>query len=169
MIYLFNIVFTTQYFQTYLIVMELDEEKNSISMGLIISNEQMKVNPIFPNEIKNIILDSPFYLLIFIPREDVVKINCFPSQTSSVKKILIKLTEFSPDLVKGISSVLKELNLSDYIMHTTGLCYEMERCFYETYLSGAAFQMEGIAEAIKEKFSSVAKIINVSIEDIPKS
>ncbi|MFX1237262.1 MAG: hypothetical protein ACFE8P_06020, partial [Promethearchaeota archaeon] len=98
--------------------METDELKNKISSGLVISNEQMKNNPIFPNEIKSEISDTPFYLLIYIPREDVIKINCFPLRTDSIKKILIKLTEFSPDLVKGISNVLKELNLSNDIIHT---------------------------------------------------
>ena len=132
----------------------------------------MKKNDIIPDEIKSEILDSPYYLLIFISREDVVKINCFPSKTEAIKKILIKLQEFSPDLVKGISSVLKELNLSKDILHTTGLCYEMENCFYETYLIADAFDAESgsiTIESIKEKFKSVAKVINVVIEDIPKS
>ena len=89
-----------------------EEQKNKISVGLIITNKQMKKNDIIPDEIKSEILDAPYYLLIFISREDVVKINCFPSKTDSIKKILIKLQEFSPDLVKGISSVLKDLNRS---------------------------------------------------------
>ena len=148
------------------------EQKNKISVGLIITNKQLKKNDIIPDEIKSEILDSPYYLLIFISREDVVKINCFPSKTEAIKKILIKLQEFSPDLVKGISSVLKELNLSKDILHTTGLCYEMENCFYETYLIADAFDAESgsiTIESIKEKFKSVAKVINVVIEDIPKS
>jgi len=74
--------------------------------------------------------------------------------------------------VKGISSVLKSLNLSKDILHTTGLCYEMENCFYETYLVADAFNDEsrGITiDSIKENFKAVAKVINVIIEDIPKS
>ena len=144
------------------------EEKNKISIGMIISNEELNKNPIFPSEIKEEILSSPYYLLIFISREDVVKISCFPTKNNNIKKILIKLKEFSPDLVKGISNVLNELQLSKDILHTTGLCYEMEKCFYETYLVGDSINKESLSiETIKEKFMAVTKVINVIIEDIP--
>lgn len=145
-----------------------EEEKNKISLGLIISNEELNNNPIFPLEITKTISNTPYYLLIFISREDVVKISCFPTETNNIKKILIKLMEFSPDLVKGISRVLNELNLSKDILHTTGLCYEMEKCFYETYLVGDSLETsENSFETIKKKFKAVSKVINVFIEDIP--
>ncbi|MFX1316187.1 MAG: hypothetical protein ACFE9T_10010 [Promethearchaeota archaeon] len=144
------------------------EEKNKISIGMIITNDELNKNPIFPSEIKEEILSSPYYLLIFISREDVVKISCFPTKKNNIKKILIKLKEFSPDLVKGISNVLNELNLSKDILHTTGLCYEMEKCFYETYLTGDTIDSGELnVETLKNKFMSVANVINVIIEDIP--
>ncbi|MFX1313765.1 MAG: hypothetical protein ACFFHD_14335 [Promethearchaeota archaeon] len=142
-------------------------QKNRISIGLIINNDELKSNPIFPSEIKEELQESPFYLLIYISREDVVKISCFPTQNKNIKKILIKLREFSPDLVKGISNVLNELKLSKDILHTTGLCYEMEKCFYETYLNGDIIDSGNLTiENIKEKFMSVANVIDVKIEDI---
>ena len=150
--------------------METDNstEKNKISLGLIINNEELSKNPIFPSEIKEEILNSPYYLLIFISREDVVKISCFPTKNKNIKKILVKLKEFSPDLVKGISNVLNDMNLSNEILHTTGLCYEMEKCFYETYLIGDMVDAgELTVDTIKDKFMSVANVISVMIEDIP--
>ncbi len=150
--------------------METDNsaQKNKISIGLIITNSELNNNPIFPTEIKEEILDSPYYLLIFISREDVVKISCFPTKNKNIKKILVKLKEFSPDLVKGISNVLNDLNLSKEILHTTGLCYEMEKCFYETYLIGDMLDTgELTVDNIKDKFMSVANVISVMIEDIP--
>ena len=145
-----------------------EENKNKISVGLIISNDDFKRNPIFPVEVLKEISDQSYYLLIFISREDVIKISCFPTDTNNIKKVLIHLTEFSPELVKGISSVLKEMDLSKHILHTTGLCYEMENCFYETYLVGDNLEMNKISiESIKEKFLSLAKVINVMIENIP--
>jgi len=143
-------------------------QKNRISIGLIINNNELNSNPIFPSEIKEEILDSPYYLLIFISREDVVKVSCFPTKNRNIKKILVKLKEFSPDLVKGISNVLNDLNLSKEILHTTGLCYEMEKCFYETYLIGDMVDTgELTADIIKDKFMSVANVLNVLIENIP--
>ena len=145
-----------------------EANKNKISVGLIISNDDFKRNPIFPVEVLKEISDQPYYLLIFISREDVIKISCFPTDTNNIKKVLIHLTEFSPELVKGISSVLKEMDLSKHILHTTGLCYEMENCFYETYLVADNLDINKISiESIKEKFLSLAKVINVTIENIP--
>ncbi len=144
------------------------EKKQRISLGLILSKDQLRKNPIFPKEVISEVLDTPFYLLIFISREDVVKISCFPTKTKNIKKILVRLKEFSPDLVKGISNVLKDLNMSKDILHTTGLCYEMENCFYETYLIGDNFTSDKkLLESIRQKFMTVAKVINVVVEDIP--
>ncbi len=150
--------------------METDNsvKKNKISIGLTLTNNELNSNPLFPSEIKEEILNSPFYLLIFISREDVVKISCFPTKNRNIKKILVKLKEFSPELVKGISNVLNDLNLSKDILHTTGLCYEMEKCFYETYIIGESIESNELsAEVIKDKFMTVANVISVDIEDIP--
>ena len=136
---------------------------------MILTKEQLHNNPIFPKEVIDEIMDTPNYLLIFISREDVVKISCFPTRSNNIKKILISLKEFSPDLVKGISTVLKELNLNKDILHTTGLCYEMENCFYETYLVGENIEAnEAALNSIKEKFMSIAKVMDVIIEEVPK-
>ncbi|MCK4382498.1 MAG: hypothetical protein KAW66_04310 [Candidatus Lokiarchaeota archaeon] len=141
--------------------------KNNISIGKILSKEDFNAT-IFPEEVKNEINDAPYYLLIFISREDSIKISCFPTQTQDIKKILIKLIEFTPDLVKGISTVLNKLNLSKDILHTTGICYELENCFYETYLLGNSLDSgETSINAIKEKFLAIDKIVNIVIEDIP--
>ncbi|MHA1272348.1 MAG: hypothetical protein ACTSQP_16335 [Promethearchaeota archaeon] len=147
---------------------EKKDEKNKISVGLIISRDEIEKNKIFPDEVKKEIAKADFYLLIYISREDVVKISCFPSKTDNIKKILVRLKEFSPELVKGISYVLKELKLSEDIIHTTGLCYEMENCFYETYLIGDFFQSEENIKKVKENFMAIGEVISVIIEDIPK-
>ena len=143
------------------------KQKNKISIGKILSKDDFK-STIFPEEVKYEINEAPYYLLIFISREDSIKISCFPTQTKDIKKILIKLIEFSPDLVKGISTVLGELNLSRDILHTTGICYELENCFYETYLLGDSLNSGDVSlNAIKEKFLAIDKIVKVVIEDIP--
>jgi hypothetical protein len=142
-----------------------DIQKNKISVGLIITKEQMD-NSFFPNEIKKEVMITPYYLLIYISREDVVKISCFPTQSSNIKKILIKLEEFSPNLVKGISNVMKELDLSSAILHTTGLCYEMQDCYYESYLLGDKLTDINISK-VNDKFMEIDKVVKVDFEDIP--
>lgn len=144
---------------------EKDTPKNKISVGLIIDKDQLQSNVIFSNEIKDEVMDAPYYLLIFISREDVVKISCFPTKTNNIKKILIKLEEFSPNLVKGISSVLRELNLSKEVLHTTGLCYELSDCYYETYVNGDDLDTEDIEE-IERAFLSIEKVNAVIFEEV---
>ena len=148
------------------------EDKKQISYGKLISQKNFKKSQFIPEKIHSKLKDSPYYLFIYIPADDIIKISVFPCQHQTIKKILIRLKEFSPDLVKGISDVLKNFNLGDGTIHTTGLCFEAINCFYETYLIADAFKSatSGITiESIKEKFKSVAKVINVIIEDIPKS
>ena len=143
------------------------KQKNKISIGKILSRGDFN-STIFPEEVKVEINQAPYYLLIFISREDSIKISCFPTNTKDIKKILIKLIEFSPDIVKGISTILNDLNLSKDILHTTGICYELENCFYETYLLGDTLKSGTMSvDAIREKFLAIEKIVNVSIEDIP--
>ncbi len=147
--------------------MATEVQKNKISVGLIISKEELNKNPMIPEEILKEIIETPYYLLIYISREDVVKISCFPTKTNNIKKILISLKEFSPDLVKGISTVIKDLNLNKKILHTTGLCFSMENCYYETYLLGDSISDEiSVIESIKDKFLAVPKILEVKIEII---
>jgi hypothetical protein len=144
-----------------------ESQKNKISNGLIITKEHLK-STIFPDEVQNEINDAPYYLLIFISREDVIKIFCFPTQNKVIKKILIKLEEFSPEVVKGISEVLNDLQLNKDILHTTGICYELEKCFYETYLVGDTLESGDITlSLIDEKFMAIPRVNKVSIEDIP--
>lgn len=144
---------------------EKEAQKNKISVGLIIDKEELHTNVIFPNEIREEVQDAPYYLMIFISREDVVKISCFPTKTNNIKKILIKLEEFSPNLVKGISNVLRELNLSKDVLHTTGLCYELSDCYYESYINGDEIDSEDIEE-IKRAFMSIEKVNDVIFEDV---
>jgi hypothetical protein len=144
-----------------------ESQKNKISNGLIITKEHLR-STIFPEEVQNEIDESPYYLLIFISREDVIKIFCFPTHNKKIKKILIKLEEFSPEVVKGISEVLNNLQLNKDILHTTGICYELEKCFYETYLIGEALEKGNITvSSINEKFLAIPRVNKVSIEDIP--
>ena len=143
------------------------KNKNKISLGLIITKEDLN-STLFPDEVKDEITESPYYLLIFISREDVIKVSCFPTNTNLIKKILIKLEEFSPEIVKGISEVLNKLKLSKDILHTTGICYELEKCFYETYLIGDSLESGNInTDTIRNEFLRIQRVNNVTIENIP--
>jgi hypothetical protein len=145
--------------------MSANKKRNKISVSLIIENQELHENQVFPNEIKEEITDTPYYLLIFIPRKDVTKINCFPISDNKITKILIKLKEFSPNLVKGISNILKNLDLNDEILHTTGLCFELEDCYYESYVKAENLDRERLKK-IKEDFLKLNKVTHVEFNNV---
>ena len=83
-------------------------EKKQISFGKLITKADFESTTVIPGDVKaGLKKEGDFYLWIFIPGEDIVKLSIYPCPSSSIRKILIRLKEFSPDLVKGISEVLK--------------------------------------------------------------
>jgi len=141
--------------------------QNPLSIGKIVNQEKFLQCELIPSEVKDIIGNSgDFFLMIYVPRDDIVKASFFPSKDANIKKILIKLEEFSPELVKGISEVLKNLNLSEHILHTTGLCFSSEACFYESYIHmGPEDDLD--EDSVKSAFMEVPKVIEVIVEPIP--
>ncbi|OLS14020.1 MAG: hypothetical protein RBG13Loki_2335 [Promethearchaeota archaeon CR_4] len=141
--------------------------KNPLSVGKIVNKEHFLGCDLIPVDVKDIMGNKGnYFLLIFVPREDLVKASFFPCNDAHIEKILIKLSEFSPELVKGISEVLKELTLAEHILHTTGLCFSSEACFYESYVHLSPEENISIS-AVKDAFSRVPKVIDVIIEPVP--
>jgi len=146
------------------------EEKKQISYGKLITQAHFQGTKCIPDHVKGTLKDTPYYLFIYIPSDDIIKISVFPCQHSSIKKILIRLKEFSPDLIKGISEVLKNFNLGDGTIHTTGLCFESINCFYETYIDVENVKNRNISlETIREHFLQVPRVHEVQIIDIEVS
>lgn len=142
-----------------------NDNKTKISKGIIVKKEDIASNKLIPKDIIDSVKSAPYYLLIFIVREEIVKINIFPIETKNIKKILINLEAFSPDLVNSISEVLKKLKLKDFILFTTGICYSDEACFYESYFFHDNDKTE-ILDQIKNSFSNIPKVLKVVIEDL---
>lgn len=141
------------------------EVQQNISFGAIMTVDSFNNNVLFPDQLKKAIKESDFYLLVFVPGSEQAKINIFPIQSPSVRKILVHLKNFSPTLVRGISEVLKELKLNNNLIHTTGLCFSDKRgCYYETYVDFHNLRELGLNESnIKEKFMSLSKVQDVCI------
>lgn len=143
------------------------EDKKQISFGKLIPKAKFESSGFIPERVQSQIKATPFYLMIYIPADDIIKISVFPCENSSIQKILIRLKEFSPDLVKGISDVLKNFNLGDGTIHTTGLCFEAINCFYETYIDTNVIKNRNITiEKIREEFLKVPRVEEVIIVDI---
>lgn len=147
------------------------EEKKQISYGRLIGKDDFAATSVIPDKVKqNLKKSGDYYLWIFIPGEDIIKLSVYPCPSASIKKILIRLKEFSPDLVKGISEVLKNFHLGEATIHTTGLCFSGQNCFYETYIDISQLVAQELSlEKIKEDFKNVHKVESVDLIDIPIS
>ncbi|WP_457556772.1 hypothetical protein [Candidatus Harpocratesius sp.] len=143
------------------------EEKKQISFGKLIDQAAYKNSSSIPERVKEKIAETPFYLFIYIPSDEILKISVFPIKSSKIKKILIRLNEFSPELVKGISDIMKKFNLGSGTIHTTGLCFESINCYYETYVSVEDLPIS--LENLKNEFLRVPRVEEVKIIEIPLS
>jgi len=148
---------------------DIDMENKQISYGRLLNSHDFQNSTFIPNIVrKSLKLTSPYYLFIYIPADEIIKISIFPVENATIKKLLLRLKEFSPDLVKGISRVLKNFDLGDGTIHTTGLCFESVNCFYETYLDLTNIEKRNISiEEIRQEFLKVPRVDSVEIIDIP--
>jgi hypothetical protein len=57
--------------------------------------------------------------------------------------------------------------MSKEILHTTGLCYEQLKCYYETYfISDSIDSGELSIDSLKKKFMAVTNVVDVQVESI---
>lgn len=145
----------------------MSEERRQISFGYLSDKADFEQSTLIPTEGRKNLKKGNYYLFIFIPGEEILKLSIFPCESNNIKKILIRLKEFSPDLVKGISDVLKSCNLGDSTIHTTGLCFSGINCFYETYIDATKMTSKNIdLDQIKADFKKVPRVEDVQIMNV---
>jgi hypothetical protein len=135
-----------------------------ISTGIMLAREGLKTLTIPPEAINQLSAETGNYLVIFNPRPEGMKISIIPCKTKEVLKIVVHLTEFSPQTVKNIADIIYDLKIST--VHTSGICFQEKECCYEAYV-----EMRGnnIANSVKEKFQKVPQFKSVDLEIIKVS
>ena len=143
------------------------KERQQISYGKLIPRKKYMESQFIPDQIRSHLAETPYYLYIYVPADEIIKVSIFACKTANIQKILIRLKEFAPELVKGISTVLKNFNLGAGTIHTTGLCFESTRCFYETYVDATVMEKKGLSlDHIKKEFLAVNRVEEVIIKEI---
>jgi len=142
-------------------------EKNYISLGKLVKQEELKSIKFIPKELFTTLKKSENYLFVFIPNEKQGKISIFPVKSVNIKKILIKVDSFNPELVQDISKVLRELKLNESLIYTNGLCFSQNKgCFYETYAYFDTIENKISITEFKKKFMNISKVNDICIIDI---
>ena len=79
-----------------------EPSRKQISYGYLISKADFDKTNLIPPEGKKILKKGTCYLFIFIPGKELLKLSVFPCENTTIKKILIRLKEFSPISLRGL-------------------------------------------------------------------
>ncbi|HMF34842.1 MAG TPA: hypothetical protein VKK79_25700 [Candidatus Lokiarchaeia archaeon] len=136
----------------------MSNEPSSLSEGQLVSRVDL-ANLHIPQKILDELQAAKNFLVIFAPRPNIIKINVFPSDSDEIVKILIKLTEFSPETVKTIASIIRMLNLPN--LYTSGMCIRENECVYEAYIEKDKLEVD--VDSIQNEFEKVANVKSVEV------
>jgi len=136
----------------------MSDEATNLSEGQLVSRENL-LNLHIPTKIVEQLQDAKNFLVIFAPRPNIIKINIFPSTSDEIVKILIKLTEFSPEAVRTIASIIRTLNLPH--LYTQGMCLKENDCVYEAYIEKDKLEVD--IESIRSEFEKAANVKSVEV------
>lgn len=134
--------------------------KNDLSRGQLLPRERLAALRI-PNEILENFSERNF-LVVIAPRSNIIKINVFPTDSKSIVKVLIKLREFSPYIVKKIASIIRRLSLPN--LFTSGMCVEENRCIYEAYIDKSKLDVS--LDDLRASFEEIGDIQAVEITEL---
>jgi hypothetical protein len=133
-----------------------------ISKGIMLSREKLKAITVPIEALQQFPADATNFLVIFNPRSDSMKISVIPCKNKEVLKIVVHLTEFSPQTVKSIADIIYDLKIST--VHTSGICFHDKECCYEAYVE--MDKKSNIMSTIKEKFTRIPQFKAVDLEII---
>jgi len=72
-------------------------------------------------------------LLIFSPKTKTIRF--FETETGTVYKVEINIRSISPNFIKKMTKILKELDLR--MIYSTGFCFTASTCTYEGYIDSS--------------------------------
>lgn len=128
-------------------------QDNQISKGMLLPRDEIEQLHVPHDVLGKISADPKNFLVLFIPREDSLKINIIPCESTEVLKILVSLSEFSPQTIKSIADIIYTLHITT--IHTSGLCFRDDQCCYEAYVELKDPDKEKIQEEIRAKFIAI--------------
>ena len=144
----------------------MKNEKN-LSWGKVIEKNALETIKL-PKEMVNSFIEGiktnyNNVLVVFTPRNNILKIDVFPVENEDIIKVQLELTQFSGNTVKQIGKIIRELNIPKNLF-TSGVCVKTNLCLYEAYIEEQKLPVS--IDEIKERFSQVENVINVNITKI---
>jgi hypothetical protein len=135
--------------------------ENQISKGLLLPKGNIEQLHLPHDVLGKITTNSKNFLVLFIPRADSLKINIIPCDAPEVLKILVNLSEFSPQTIKSIADIIYTLKIST--IHTSGLCFRDDKCCYEAYVEVKGDKGK-IQDDVRSRFLQIEGCKSVDLE-----
>ena len=74
--------------------------------------------------------------MVFRSREEALKLDLIPVEKDEVFNLIIMFGEqMTVSVLQEISKIISKYEDNLDLIFTTGLCYELDKCIYEVYLS----------------------------------
>lgn len=140
-------------------------DENNLSWGKVAGKDTLKqINlpkSMIEPFIKNTITDN--VLIVFTPRQNLLKIDVFPIESKEIIKIQLILTQFSGNTVKQIGQIIRDMNIPKNLF-TSGVCIKSNLCVYEAYIEKDKLKVP--LETLKDHFNTVENVVDVFIDQI---
>ncbi len=122
--------------------------------------DQLKHVEIPDDVLNKLSTNAKQFLIVFVPKDDGVRVTIIPSKSLEVLKILVHLSEFSPATLKSIADIIYDLKIST--IHTSGICFHASECCYEAYVELMGKRDD--LPLIREKFLKIPQCKAVDLE-----
>nr|MDO8117751.1 hypothetical protein [Candidatus Sigynarchaeota archaeon] len=130
-----------------------------VSTGKLLKRESLKHIELPDDVLNKLNTNAKQFLIVYVPKDDGVRITIIPSKSLEVLKILVHLSEFSPATLKSIADIIYDLKIST--IHTSGICFHASECCYEAYVEMG--KREDLS-LIREKFLRIPQCKAVDLE-----
>ena len=141
--------------------------ENNLSWGKVVDKESLGQISLPKQMIDEFLKTSePGFnniLIVFTPRQNILKIDVFPVETRDIIKVQLILTQFSGNTVKQIGQIIKILDIPKNLF-TSGVCIKSNLCVYEAYIEERKLKVS--LQELKEKFSEVENVVEVIISKL---
>lgn len=137
-------------------------EEQNLSWGKVVEKKSLNTIQLPEDMIKEFInlTELENMLIVFTPRQNILKIDIFPVESKNIIKVQLKLTQFSGMTVKQIGQIIREMNIPKNLF-TSGVCLQADLCLYEAYIEEQKLSIS--LDELKEKFKEVENVVKVEI------
>jgi hypothetical protein len=119
-----------------LIIRKIETEGKLVSFSKLKKDKVIELSNDLIRKLSKLTDDKQHCFMVFRSREEALKLDVIPVDTDEVFNLIIMFGEqMTVSVLQEISKILSKYEDTLKLIFTTGLCYELDKCIYEVYLS----------------------------------